>query len=61
MRDLTDTQKRRLWEEVQRDFPGDDTMQQVHYVRLLHYHRTRGLSEEEYVRFFRRARRRSRA
>ena len=52
MRDLGDAEKQQLMEEVRNDFPGDEVMQQVHYVRLLHYMETKGLSAEERVRFF---------
>ena len=52
MRELTDEEKGRLWDEVREEFPDDDTMQQVHYVRLLHHCQTRGLSVAEHIHFF---------
>ena len=51
MRGLTETRKKRLWEEVQHGFPGDATMQHVHYVRLIHHIQTEGLSSSEKLRF----------
>jgi hypothetical protein len=44
-----------IWEEVQREFPDDAVMQEVHYVRLLHYHQLKGLTAQERIRFFARA------
>jgi hypothetical protein len=52
MRELTADERRRLWEEVREEFPEDEMMQEVHYVRLLHYYQTKGLSREELIRFF---------
>ena len=52
MRDLTHSEKERLWEAVRKEFPDDDMMQEVHYVRLLHYHQSQGLSPRERVDFY---------
>lgn len=52
MRELTDTEKEQIWEEVQREFPDDEMMQQIHYVRLLHHRQTEGVPSRERVRFF---------
>jgi hypothetical protein len=52
MKDLTEAEKQQLADEVRREFPDDEVMQQVHYVRLLHHAQTRGFSPEERVRFF---------
>ena len=52
MQDLTDSRKRQLREEVCREFPEDEVMQQVHYVRLLHSLKMEGISAQERVRFF---------
>jgi hypothetical protein len=54
-------EKKQIWEEVRREFPDDAVMQEIHYVRLLHYHQTKGLSAQERVRFFARAGERARA
>lgn len=55
MKQLTDSEKEQLWEEVRREFPDDEMMQQIHYVRLLHYHQTEGFSARERIRFFERS------
>ena len=34
MRYVTKDKKKAIWQEVCEEFPDDDTMQQVHYVRL---------------------------
>ena len=60
MKELTETEKKGIWEEVRREFLDDAVMQEVHYVRLLHYHQLKGLSASERVRFFARPRRRVR-
>ena len=60
MSELTETEKKQIWEEVRSEFPDDAVMQEVHYVRLLHYRQTKGLSAQERVRFFARAGKRKR-
>jgi len=52
MRKLTDTEREQLWDEVRREFPDDEMMQEIHYVRLLHHRQTEGISSRERVRFF---------
>ena len=52
MRELTETEKEQLWEEVRKEFPDDEMMQEIHYVRLLHHHQTKGLSPQELIQFF---------
>ena len=52
MATLTSNDKERLLEEVRREFPGDEMMQHIHYVRLLHYYQIEGLSSEERIQFF---------
>ena len=49
-----------LWEKVQRDFPEDPALQQVHYARLRISEKTRGMSDEEFVEFIRAQARNSR-
>ena len=43
MRKLTAEEKKHLWEEVQKEFPDDETMQEVHFVRLMHHQMTKNL------------------
>jgi hypothetical protein len=52
MRDVTEPEKQRLWEEVRREFPEDEMMQEVHYVRLLHHLQTAGMSSRELAAFY---------
>ena len=52
MATLTSNDKERLLEEARREFPGDEMMQNIHYVRLLHYYQIEGLSSEERIQFF---------
>lgn len=52
MRLLSESEKKVLWEEVRQEFPDDETMQQVHFVRLMHYHQTRGMTPEEKKAFY---------
>ena len=53
MRKLTEEEKKHLWEEVQIEFPDDETMQEVHFVRLMHHHMTKNLSLKERFQFYR--------
>jgi hypothetical protein len=52
VRKLTESEKERLWEEVIKEFPDDEMMQEIHYVRLLHYHQTEKLSRKERIQFY---------
>jgi len=52
MNPLTDAEKDRLWEEVRAEFPGDEGMQEVHYVRLLHHQQLKGLPAGDRIAFF---------
>ena len=49
---LTKEARDRLWEEVREEFPHDETMQEVHFVRLVHFLQTKDLTPEERVKFF---------
>ena len=49
MKKLTEAEERKLWEEVRREFPDDEVMQQVHFVRLVHHLQMRDLSVQERI------------
>lgn len=59
MRDLAESEKEKLLEEVRLEFPDDEVMQQIHYVRLIHQLQTRGMSADERIRFYQAAESRS--
>ena len=49
---LTKDARDRLWKEVREEFPQDEMMQEVHFVRLVHFLQTKDLAPEERVKFF---------
>jgi len=40
-----------LWDKAAKDFPGDPALREVHYARLKIHEATRGMSDDEFVRF----------
>ena len=52
MRIISEAEKQAIWEEVREEFPDDDTMQQVHYVRLLHYYQMQGMTPAQKLDFY---------
>lgn len=52
MKGLTEHENNQLWDQVKKDFPDDEMMQKIHYVRLLHYMKTRNMSAQERIQFF---------
>ena len=52
MRRVTKADRERFRKQVQREFPDDEMMQEIHFIRLIHHHLLRGLSVRERVRFF---------
>jgi len=59
MQDLAESEKEKLLEGVRLEFPDDEVMQQIHYVRLIHQLQTRGMSADERIRFYQAAESRS--
>ncbi|OGH62546.1 MAG: hypothetical protein A3G34_13230 [Candidatus Lindowbacteria bacterium RIFCSPLOWO2_12_FULL_62_27] len=55
MKKLSNTETREAWRVVRRDFPDDEMMQEIHFVRILHRRQTRRLSQRERIRFYQRA------
>lgn len=58
MRELTEAERNEIWEEVRKEFPEDAAMQQVHFVRLLHFRQMEGMTSAQRLRFYQRSRRR---
>lgn len=54
MEELTEAEKAAIWEEVRGEFPHDEMMQDIHYVRLVHHYQTKDLPPEAQVEFYRR-------
>jgi len=50
--ELSKKEKKRFREKARREFPGDEMMQELHYIRLVHHHQTKGFSVREKVRFY---------
>ncbi|MBI3989625.1 MAG: hypothetical protein HY347_08405 [candidate division NC10 bacterium] len=52
MRDITEPEKRAIWEEVKKEFPDDELMQEIHYVRWIHQLQTKDLPLAERIAFY---------
>lgn len=52
MRDITEAEKSAIWEEVKKEFPDDEMMQEIHYVRRIHQIQTKDLSMAERNAFY---------
>jgi hypothetical protein len=50
-RQLTEAERQTLWREVRAEFPDDEMMQEVHFVRALHAAQLRDFSPEERVEY----------
>jgi len=50
-RELTEAERQSLWTEAQIEFPDDEMMQEVHFVRALHAAQLRDFSAEERVEY----------
>ncbi len=50
-RELTEAERQALWAEVQAEFPDDEMMQEVHFVRALHAAQLRDFTREERVEY----------
>ena len=47
LRPLTESEVQSLWAEVRAEFPDDEMMQEVHFVRALHAIQLRDFTREE--------------
>lgn len=52
MRELTHLEKEKIREDVRKEFPNDEMMQEIHFIRQVHYLQTKDSSLEERLRFF---------
>ncbi|HPO11802.1 MAG TPA: hypothetical protein PLI09_00035 [Candidatus Hydrogenedentes bacterium] len=50
--EISNTEAEQIWKEVREEFPEDEAMQQVHFVRLMHYHQLKGCSAQETIAFY---------
>ena len=53
---LTEAERCRIREEVRKEFPNDEMMQDIHFVQQVHYYETKDLSPEEQIQYYKRAR-----
>ena len=53
MKELTQADRDRLWQDVVAEFPDDQVMQEVHFARLVHGEMLRDESPENKASFFR--------
>lgn len=52
MRKVTQAEQEKIWEDVRKEFPDDEMMQEIHFIRQVHYLQTKDSSMEERIRFF---------
>ena len=52
MRKVTQAEQNNIWEDVRKEFPNDEMMQEIHFIRQVHYLQTKDSSMEERIRFF---------
>lgn len=52
MGEVTPSEKDKIWEEVRKEFPDDEMMQELHFIRQVHYQQTKDMSLDERLRFY---------
>lgn len=52
MGEITPSEKDKIWEEVRKEFPNDEMMQELHFIRQVHYQQTKDMSLDERLRFY---------
>ena len=52
MGEVTPSEREKIWEEVRKEFPNDEMMQELHFVRQVHYQQTKEMSLDERLRFY---------
>ena len=55
MRKVTQADQEKIWEDVRKEFPNDEMMQEIHFIRQVHYLQTKDSSIEERLCFFERS------
>jgi hypothetical protein len=45
-------EQRAMWDDVRSEFPGDEMMQEIHFIRLVQHFRTQGMSTAELVHYY---------
>lgn len=55
MRKVTQVEQEKIWEDVRKEFPNDEMMQEIHFIRQVHYLQTKDSSIEERLCFFERS------
>ena len=53
-RQLSEAERQVLWAEVKAEFPDDEMMQEIHFVRLLHNAQFEHLSRQEHAEYLNR-------
>ena len=52
MGEITPSEKDKIWEDVRKEFPDDEMMQELHFIRQVHYQQTKDMSVDERLRFY---------
>ena len=52
-RKTTEEDKKKAWEKVNREFPDDPMLRDIHYVREIHRMETSGMPFEEIIQYYR--------
>ncbi len=52
MREVTQAEKELIREEVRREFPNDGMMQEIHFIRQVHYLQTKEMSRNDRLGFY---------
>jgi len=55
MATIDERQRQAILEALRREFPDDEMMQELHYIRRLHQLETEGMSVSEEIAFYERA------
>jgi len=53
-RQLTEAERQAVWDDVRAEFPDDEMMQEVHFVRALHAAQLRDFTRQQRVEYLNR-------